>query len=55
MDNISIERFWRSMEYEAVYLHELSDGFQAQRLIAPWMAFYNTPKASLHPRWLHPG
>ena len=41
MDNIFIERLWRSMKYEAVYVHELSDGFQAQRVIARWMEFYN--------------
>ena len=23
MDNIFIERLWRSLEYEAVYLHEI--------------------------------
>ena len=34
LDNIFIERLWRSLKYEAVYLHELSDGFQAQRLIS---------------------
>ena len=34
MDNIFIERLWRSLKYEAVYLHGLSDGFQAQRVIA---------------------
>ena len=44
MDNIFIERLWRSLKYEAVYLHELSDGFQAQRVIARWMAFYNTQR-----------
>ena len=38
MDNIFIERLWRSLKYEAVYLHELSDGFAAQRLIARWFA-----------------
>ena len=26
MDNIFIERLWRSLKYEAVYLHELGDG-----------------------------
>ena len=41
MDNIFIERLWRSLKYEAVYLHEISDGFQAQRLISRWFAFYN--------------
>ena len=44
MDNIFIERLWRSLKYEAVYLHELSDGFQAQRVIARWTAFYNTER-----------
>jgi putative transposase len=24
-----IERLWRSLNYEAVYLHELTDGFKA--------------------------
>ena len=31
MDNIFIERLWRSLKYEAVYLHELPDGFAAQK------------------------
>ena len=44
MDNIFIERLWRSLKYEAVYLHELSDGFKAQRVIARWMEFYNTQR-----------
>ena len=42
MDNIFIERLWRSLQYEAFYLHELSDGFHAPRGIARWIAFYNT-------------
>jgi putative transposase len=32
MDNIFIERLWRSLKYEAVYLHELTDGFKAERV-----------------------
>ena len=31
MDNIFIERLWRSLKYEAVYLHEMADGFVAER------------------------
>ena len=34
LDNMFIERLWRSLKYEAVYLHELCDGFEAQRVIA---------------------
>ena len=41
MDNIFIERLWRSLKYEAVYLHELTDGFRAERVIAEWIGFYN--------------
>ena len=44
MDNIFIERLWRSLKYEAVYLHELSDGFTAERVIGEWIDFYNTER-----------
>ena len=49
MDNIFIERLWRSLKYEAIYLHELSDGFAAERVIAEWIGFYNSerPHSSL--------
>ena len=42
MDNIFIERLWRSLKYEAVYLHDLTDGFRAERVIGEWLNFYNT-------------
>jgi putative transposase len=44
MDNIFIERLWRSLKYEAVYLHELTGGFAAQRVIGEWIGFYNTAR-----------
>lgn len=44
MDNIFIERLWRSLKYEAVYLHEMTDGFAAERIIGEWIAFYNTER-----------
>ena len=44
MDNIFIERLWRSLKYEAVYLHELTDGFKANRVIGDWIEFYNTER-----------
>lgn len=44
MDNIFIERLWRSLKYEAVYLHELADGFEARRVIGEWIDFYNTER-----------
>jgi len=52
MDNIFIERLWRSLKQEAVYLEEIADGFQARRVISSWMTFYNTerPHSSLERR-----
>jgi putative transposase len=44
MDNIFIERLWRSLKYEAVYLHELTDGFVAERVIGTWIDFYNSER-----------
>ena len=44
MDNIFIERLWRSLKYEAIYLHELTDGFVAERVIGEWIDFYNTER-----------
>ena len=50
MDNIFIERLWRSLKYEAVYLHELTDGFHAERVIGEWIGFYNTERPPFVPR-----
>ena len=44
LDNIFIERLWRSLKQEAVYLHELTDGFVAERVISEWITFYNTDR-----------
>ena len=44
LDNVFIERLWRSLKYEAVYLHEMTDGFAAERVIGEWIAFYNTER-----------
>jgi len=44
IDKIFIERLWRSLKYEAVYLHELTDGYVAQWVISEWFAFYNAKR-----------
>ena len=44
LDNIFIERLWRSLKQEAVYLHEITNGFQAKRIIDDWIDFYNTER-----------
>ena len=41
MDNVFIERLWRSLKYEDVYLQGYADGREAKAGIARWIAFYN--------------
>ncbi len=52
LDNIFIERLWRSLKQEAIYLEEITDGFHARCVISRWMTFYNTerPHSSLEHR-----
>jgi putative transposase len=44
VDDVFIKRLGRSLKYEAVYLHELTDGFTAERVIGAWIDFYNTER-----------
>ena len=44
LDNIFIERLWRSLKQEAVYLNEITNGFDAKRIIKEWISFYNTER-----------
>jgi putative transposase len=41
MDNVFIERLWRSLKYEDIYLKGYADGREARAGISLWMAFYN--------------
>jgi putative transposase len=41
MDNVFIERLWRSLKYEDVYLKGYADGREARAGIAAWVSFYN--------------
>jgi putative transposase len=41
MDNVFIERRWRSLKYEDVYLQGYADGHEAKAGIARWIGFYN--------------
>jgi len=47
MDNVFIERLWRSLKYEEVYLKGYGDGREARAGIGAWVTFYNP--ASKHP------
>jgi putative transposase len=41
MDNVFIERLWRSLKHEDVYLKGYADGREARAGIGSWIAFYN--------------
>jgi putative transposase len=40
-DNVFIERLWRSLKYECVYLNEMETGNDAKRMIGDWIKYYN--------------
>jgi putative transposase len=52
MDNVFIERLWRSLKYECVYLRDLETGSEAREEIGIWMTYYNEdrPHSSLGDR-----
>jgi len=41
MDNIFVERLWRSLKYEEVYLHAYATVAEAKAGIDAWLHFYN--------------
>jgi putative transposase len=41
MDNVFIERLWRSVKWECVYLREFETGSQVRKALGDWFAFYN--------------
>ena len=53
MDNIFVERLWRSLKYEEVYLHAYASVAEAKAGIAAWLRFYNEGTAASEPRLPH--
>ena len=41
LDNIFIERLWRSLKYEEVYIRAYDTVAEARRSLGNWLAFYN--------------
>lgn len=41
IDNVFIERLWRSVKYEEVYLHAYANGTEARRALTSYFSFYN--------------
>jgi len=44
IDNRMIERLWRSLKYECVYLRAFDTGSEAKKEIGKWLAYYNTER-----------
>ena len=49
LDNVFVERLWRSVKYEHVYLHAYESVTEARRQLASYFTFYNSvrPHSSL--------
>jgi putative transposase len=45
LDNVFVERLWRSLKYEEVYLHAYEDVAAARAGIAGYLAFYNDERS----------
>lgn len=45
LDNVFIERFWRSLKYEEVYLHNYTSPREARKGISKYIEFYNEERS----------
>jgi putative transposase len=55
VDNVMVERLWRSLKYECVYLNAFETGSEAREGIGRWLEKYNMkrPHSSLDDRTPH--
>ena len=44
LDNVFVERLWRTVKYEEVYLRDYADGAEAWQGLNRYVAFYNTAR-----------
>jgi putative transposase len=44
MDNVFVERLWRSLKYEEVYLKAYQDGVEARAGLGQYFCFYNNQR-----------
>ena len=42
LDNVFIERLWRSLKYECVYLHAFETGTELRAGLSRWIGYYNS-------------
>jgi len=55
MDNVMVERLWRTLKYDCVYLNAFETGSEAREGIGRWFERYNRrrPHSSLDDRTLY--
>jgi putative transposase len=44
LDNVFIERLWRSLKYECVYLHTFETGSELRTGLSRWIGYYNAQR-----------
>jgi putative transposase len=54
MDNIFVERLWRSLKYEEVYIQDYADGHAAQKGLTRYFGFYNCERRHQALAWRTP-
>jgi len=40
LDNVFVERLWRSLKYEEVYLRDYANGWEAEGSLGNYLKFY---------------
>jgi putative transposase len=54
LDNVMIERLWRSVKVEEVYLHDYADGGEARQGLTSYFEFYNHQRPHQALAWRTP-
>ena len=44
LDNVFVERLWRTVKYEEVYLRDYADGWEAEKSLGKYFDFYRTER-----------
>jgi putative transposase len=44
LDNVFVERLWRTVKYEEVYLRDYEDGWEAERSLGAYFEFYRVER-----------
>ena len=55
LDNIFVERLWRSVKHEGVYLESYQNGTEARKGIGAYLNFYNGERPQQALGYLTPG